>query len=517
MARRSGQALSTWRGSSFAHFVYTTRRYRSFTLPWLLSLCSTRSRQVYQQWWALTRADQPCPQARSHRAAHQTAHPIALVSALELVDELLREVPSTFFQASKTPSVADSASVARPLADVLYSSSDMKSASLPEVDGRALLAAGLSAAFEIVEACVAEPHADAPATFTLNAVKLLTRLHEVVLDSDTSGVDVVWQPADWINSVAAFIASTRANPSTFRIDAALVKLLLDLAATQGLRPPAKVDRRSVVEVMAKKVGKPSSNPPATLDRCRHLVPQLLDYLVTGNAPCYLEAADLLWQVGGLSPRRDLETIISAHLGSSDPVERARAFESFGNLWRFVGKSLVESPFHSSLELPNADLTRFHIQRTHNCRESCCASPCSPCSTASSPRIWLRDVRPKLGCAAVSSRTSGARAHPFLLPSSSRAHNRHNSVLDPLVFALLDPAIKPQARTVKIDNVRVPVLAYAESFDQAVVLHALDTLLALARFGGQGFIRIAKGSFLKHTLDPALRERVLTGTYCPCSL
>ncbi|GJN87072.1 hypothetical protein Rhopal_000017-T1 [Rhodotorula paludigena] len=209
----------------------------------------------------------------------------------------------------------------------LARSSDMKSASLPEVDGRALLAAGLSAAFEIVQACVAEPHANAPATFTLTAVKLLTRLHEVVLDLDTSGVDVVWQPTDWINSIAAFIASTRANPATFRIDAALVKLILDLAAAQGLRPPAKVDRRSVVEVMAKK---------------------LLDYLVAGNAPCYLEAADLLWQVGGLSPRRDLETMISAHLGSPDPVERARAFESFGNLWRFVGKSLSNhASFHSS--------------------------------------------------------------------------------------------------------------------------------------------------------------------------
>lgn len=61
--------------------------------------------------------------------------------------------------------------------------------------------------------------------------------------------------------------------------------------------------------------------------------------------------------------------------------------------------------------------------------------------------------------------------------------------------------------IKVDGVRLPILVYKNTFDQARVHHVLDDLLSLARFGGQGFIRIAKGSFLKHTLDPAFRERV----------
>lgn len=60
------------------------------------------------------------------------------------------------------------------------------------------------------------------------------------------------------------------------------------------------------------------------------------------------------------------------------------------------------------------------------------------------------------------------------------------------------------------DLRIPVLQYRSSFDQARVHHALDGLLSLARFGGQGFIRIAKSAFLKHSLDPALRQRILDG-------
>jgi len=87
------------------------------------------------------------------------------------------------------------------------------------------------------------------------------------------------------------------------------------------------------------------------------------------------------------------------------------------------------------------------------------------------------------------------------------------VLDPLLLSLLDPTIASRAETVKVDGVRVPVLVYGRAFDQAQVHHVLDNLLALARFGGQGFVRIAKGSWLKHTLDPALRERVIAGASC----
>lgn len=54
------------------------------------------------------------------------------------------------------------------------------------------------------------------------------------------------------------------------------------------------------------------------------------------------------------------------------------------------------------------------------------------------------------------------------------------------------------------------MIYKQVFDQAHVIYILEALLNLVKFGGQGFVRIAKASFLKHTLDSAFRERVRAG-------
>ena len=94
--------------------------------------------------------------------------------------------------------------------------------------------------------------------------------------------------------------------------------------------------------------------------------------------------------------------------------------------------------------------------------------------------------------------------------------RLDRILDPLLFTLLDPAVKHYPTTLVVAGVHLPVIVYHSTFDQARVHHVLDDLLSLARFGGQGFIRIAKGSFLKHTLDPAFRERVRACEHSPLS-
>lgn len=81
------------------------------------------------------------------------------------------------------------------------------------------------------------------------------------------------------------------------------------------------------------------------------------------------------------------------------------------------------------------------------------------------------------------------------------------ILDPLLLTLLSPAIKQVPASVNVAGMDVSILVYNQTFDQARVHHILDDLLSLARFGGQGFIRIAKGAHLKHSLDPAFRVRV----------
>ena len=92
------------------------------------------------------------------------------------------------------------------------------------------------------------------------------------------------------------------------------------------------------------------------------------------------------------------------------------------------------------------------------------------------------------------------------------------ILDPLIFLLLDPAIQQKSLDVEVAGLELPILVYHQTFDQARIHHILDDLLSLTRFGGQGFVRIAKGSFLKHTLDPTLRDRVRACTsFCFVSI
>lgn len=89
-------------------------------------------------------------------------------------------------------------------------------------------------------------------------------------------------------------------------------------------------------------------------------------------------------------------------------------------------------------------------------------------------------------------------------------------MDPLIFTLLDPSIKQHQASINVGGLDLSILLYRQTFDQSIVYHVLDALLSLAKFGGQGFIRIAKASFLKHTIDPAFRERVRAGEFSSSS-
>lgn len=51
---------------------------------------------------------------------------------------------------------------------------------------------------------------------------------------------------------------------------------------------------------------------------------------------------MLWGVEALSDCRHLESMMSDRLASPNPAIRLRAFEAFGNLWRFSGESHVTS-------------------------------------------------------------------------------------------------------------------------------------------------------------------------------
>ncbi|GAA6010233.1 hypothetical protein JCM11491_005403 [Sporobolomyces phaffii] len=367
-----------------------------------------------------------------------------LAPAVTLAAELLREIPPAFYPAhTAQPPAVPPANFGQSLADALYDAPDVKSASLPEVEGRELLAGGIAAALRIVRQAAEglyKNHGVSPSPVLLATTSVL----DLLLSSATTSADevrIAWNPDEWIESLTNGSDATPTSISSFPLHSSLVRLTLNLAQADTLRPSLNRARERVTEALA----------------CK-----LLEYLQPKCSPCYVETVQLLWRVDSLSERNCLESIISTQLASSNETIRLAAFEAFGNLWRFTEDSKLPGVALRSPMLRMLDSLKAEDLATRRAAEA-----------------WMR--------------------------CSLKSYIR---ILDPLLFTLLDPTINFQHQTIKVSETRIPILVCQRSFDQSRVLHALDSLLALARFGGQGFIRIAKSSWLKHTLDPALRERVM---------
>ncbi|GAA5913260.1 Dop1p [Sporobolomyces salmoneus] len=368
-----------------------------------------------------------------------------LSSAVTLATELLREIPQSFYaphsdQLAESPPPHLGASVA----DALYEAADVKSASLPKVEGRELLAGGIASALRIVERAstlLSGTNDVALKTHILSTITLL----DLLLDSASATLDklrVSWTPDDWFRSLVSGANSTSVSISNFPLHSALVGLALKLTQTRVLEPRSMRNTDQLTTNLATK---------------------LLEYLQPGCSPCYVESVQLLWKIDALSETRSLESIISMQLASPAEAERLAAFEAFGNLWRFT----------EDAQLPGMALRTPMLKMLDSLKAE-------ELSTRRAAEAWMR--------------------------CSLKSYIR---ILDPLLFSLLDSTISFRPRTVKVSETRIPILVYERSFDQNRIQHVLDNLLALARFGGQGFIRIAKSSWLKHTLDPALRERVMS--------
>ncbi|SCZ93044.1 BZ3500_MvSof-1268-A1-R1_Chr6-2g08425 [Microbotryum saponariae] len=376
---------------------------------------------------------------------------LVLTTILQFVVELIKEVSPHFYDSNDALVVLDPPEdphLGQTLADLLYGATDMKTASLPETEGRELLASGLASTTRVIQACV-EPNSrlgDAQSRYQTNGGKLLLDSLRVLLslfvvtESLDTQIKVAWEPETWAKSVVGALERTETTMANWGIFGCVVWGLSTVMTGKNVRPTLKRNRRDLLEAIAAK---------------------LLEYLQPSGAPCFVEAVQMLWAIESFSDYRLLETMISERLASPDPAVRLAAFEAFGNLWRFTEDSqlpgvVLRTPMFRMLDSLKAD----------------------DLSTRRAGEAWMR--------------------------CSLKSYLR---ILDPLLFTLLDPSIEQRSTIIKVADLRVPILEYEATFDQARVHHVLDCLLGLARFGGQGFIRIAKGSFMKHSLDPSFRERV----------
>ncbi|KAI7962497.1 hypothetical protein MJO28_000591 [Puccinia striiformis f. sp. tritici] len=217
-----------------------------------------------------------------------------------------------------------------------------------------------------------------------------------------------------------------------------------------------------VMVMLGLAGASRVEPPLILDNQKllsTLVIKLLDFLEGHTAPFFLQAVTLIWELQRISQFRHVETIIASRLTSEDPRVRVSAFEAFGNLWRHT----------EDVQLPG------------NCLRM--------------PMLLVLD-------SLKSDDLTNRRCGEAWMRCSLKSYLR---VLDPLFRILLSSEIKRKPFKQQLGDQSTSVYHYIYPFDQAVVHHTLECVLTLARFGGQGFTRIAKTCFMKHSHDPLVRQ------------
>lgn len=64
----------------------------------------------------------------------------------------------------------------------------------------------------------------------------------------------------------------------------------------------------------------------------------MSFLSSSQASFHVQAVSLVWAVQDLSKFRLVEAVICKRLSSDNDDERLKAFEAFGNLWRFTEDS-----------------------------------------------------------------------------------------------------------------------------------------------------------------------------------
>lgn len=239
----------------------------------------------------------------------------------------------------------------------------MKTASVPEMQGRELLASGFTTALRLARTCAevlsGSEHGKGNGKGGVAALLLatLTVIDTLAGATAYSAEDVVlrWHPDEWADAFVKCLRGGKAGTETWKLHKAMIMALLTLGGTPTIRPGLKRGRRSLVEPLTSKVSCTFPLSASCDWRLTNVASQLLDYLQPPCAPCFVEAVQLMWGVERLSDSRHVESMIADRLASADAAIRLPAFEAFGNLWRFTGSSSFclacsQKKCHSSLPL-----------------------------------------------------------------------------------------------------------------------------------------------------------------------
>ena len=215
---------------------------------------------------------------------------------------------------------------------------------------------------------------------------------------------------------------------------------------------------------------------------------------------HARAANLVWLVEKASSHRQVESIIAETLTSSDVMDREALYHAFGTLWRLTG-SLFRCQYarssHLTYRIEDSNLPGFSLKVPLMIILDALKNDDPGIRRVG--ETWMRcSLRSYL-------RYSTSFVH---LPSSDLSY--YPSVLDPILYDLLDPSMKRIPSVTKINGKELQGFSYERSFDQTYVNHLLETLLSVVKFGGQGFGKTARMNLVRRSHSSGLVERILSG-------
>ncbi|KAG5340493.1 hypothetical protein C0989_001400 [Termitomyces sp. Mn162] len=209
-----------------------------------------------------------------------------------------------------------------------------------------------------------------------------------------------------------------------------------------------------------------------------MVTKLLKYLRADYVVYHVRAVNLIWSLEIATTHSHVESIIAQTMTSPEYQNINESYEAFGVLWRLTEDNLLPGfrfkvPMMIVLEtLKSDDPSLRRIGETW-----------MRCSL----RSYLRYV--------------------VLRELEISKIQLCFSVLDPILFELLDPTIRRILSVAKVNGREIQILLYECPFDQRYTNHLLDLLLSIIRFGGQGFAKTTKATTIQRSHHAGLIQRV----------
>lgn len=134
----------------------------------------------------------------------------------------------------------------------------MKTASLPETEGREILASGIATVLRLIERCATELAAQPPNQIEGLQQLLIASLETLFILSDATAhsddlIQLPWQVDSWTRHLMRCLKAAPASVSQFPLHSNIISAILTLSKTPTIHPPLRRNQRALIEALSSKV------------------------------------------------------------------------------------------------------------------------------------------------------------------------------------------------------------------------------------------------------------------------